>query len=463
MDTGLRHQKKQSFLQKLNLDYIHLYPWPLLYKTSLLWFSFFCLGLSDSIRGPTLLDLKDLINEDVSAVSSTFALRAFGGLFGCFLSGSILDSLAPSSRYIFIALAYFVLSSCTLYLPYSPNLLVMQVVSTIFGVFNGCFHTATNPLLLRIWEGRNSSPYMYAMHFCFGLGGLLAPVLAKPFLKEDSVGEVLDENGNEVFRGEESYYEECDFWTIKTLYPIIGFCMVLAIPGYIYYFVQELKIEKKNTNAKTDNLSKDDEEDKNESSCKKYLLIVLMAVFYFNFAGLETSYRTFTSAFAVSCSLNLSRHQAADVLAVFYSTFATFRALIIPLSAFVSPTLFLWSSLTMICIATVSLSLWAETSLICLKVGVALAGAGVASLFASGMLWMKQTIPVTNKVGSVITMSCSVAAQVYCMVIGSYVEEQPMLFNHLLTGTMMGLVVTFAFANIVASSIRREQRKSILA
>jgi len=414
------------------------------------------------MRGPTLLDLKDLINEDVSAVSSTFALRAFGGLVGCFLSGSILDSLSPSTRYIYIALAYFVLSFCTLYLPYSPNLLVMQIVSTIFGFFNGSFHTATNPLLLRIWKGRNSSPYMYAMHFFFGLGALLAPILAKPFLREEITGEVFDENGKEIFHGEEAFHgENSYFWSIKTLYPIIGFIMFLAIPGYIYYFAQELKIEKKDAVAKAEKESSENVEEENISRCKKYLLIILMAFFYFTFAGLEMSYRTFTSTFAVSCSLNLTRHEAADVLAVFYCTFAVFRAMIIPLSAFASPTLVLWSSLSMISVATVSLSMWAETSLFCLKAGVALAGAGVASLFASGMLWVKNVIPVTNKVGAVFTMSCSIAAQVYSMAIGSYIENQPMVFIHLMTGTMMGLVVSFSLANIVATSVRRGWRKQM--
>ena len=42
-----------------------------------------------------------------------------------------------------------------------------------------------NLLQIRIWagSGHDSSPYMYALHFCYGLGALLTPVLAKPFLR----------------------------------------------------------------------------------------------------------------------------------------------------------------------------------------------------------------------------------------------------------------------------------------
>ena len=255
---------KGSVIPRCEKGSVHLYPWPLLWKTSLLWFSFFVLGLSTSIIGPTLLDLKDLINENVSAVSSTFALGAFGGLVGCFLSGIILDLLSPSSRYMCIAIAQLVISFCTIYLPYSPNLSVMQIVSVIFGFFNGSFQTAANVLLLRIWNGHNSSPYMYAMHFCFGLGAFLAPVLAKPFLMENIAGEMFDEYGNEIFHG------ESDIWTIKTLYPLIGISMLLSIPGYIYPFVQVLKAEKKEAlvNDKTANGS-NDKENKLGLSCAK--------------------------------------------------------------------------------------------------------------------------------------------------------------------------------------------------
>lgn len=457
-DSATNWQKNTSFLKiRFDRDLINLYPWPLLCRTFLLWFSFFCCGLADSVRGPTLLDLTDLIKEDVSALSSTFALRALGGLFGCLMSGAVLDLLSPSSRYIFIAVAYFVISFCTVYLPYAPNLLVMQIVSAVFGFFNGSFHTATNPLLLKIWDGRNSSPYMYAMHFFFGLGALLAPIVAKPFLREHIVEEVFGEN--DVFQDEESYNGmDENFWSIKTLYPIIGLSMLIAIPVYIYFFVQELSREKKEAMENDNTVNNDILEDRPISKCKKILLIMLMAVFYFTFAGLESSYRSFTTAFGVSSSLNLSRHEAADILAVFYCTFAAMRGLIIPLSAFASPSLVLWSSLSMLCIAAISLSLWAEASIFCLKAGVALTGAGVASIFASGMLWLKNVIPVTNKVGSVPIVSCCLAAQVYSIVIGNYIESTPMVFIHLMTGTMMCLVISFGLANIVADSVRRSWR-----
>ena len=46
----------------------------------------------------------------------------------------------------------------------------------------GALNTGENVLILDIWKGRESGPYMHALHFTFGIGTFLAPVLARPFL-----------------------------------------------------------------------------------------------------------------------------------------------------------------------------------------------------------------------------------------------------------------------------------------
>ena len=153
------------------------YPWPALCRTFLLWFSFFSIGISDSVRGPTLLDLRDLISVKTSEISTTFALRSLGGLLGSMATGLLLDRISRGSRYLTLALCFAVAGFCTALLPHAPSLILMQVVflylqsrhmtptllqliSFLFGFSSGIIHTASNVLLMDIWSGRNSSPYM---------------------------------------------------------------------------------------------------------------------------------------------------------------------------------------------------------------------------------------------------------------------------------------------------------------
>jgi len=187
-----------------------------------------------------------------------------------------------------------------------------------------------------------------------------------------------------------------------------------------------------------------------------------MAGFYFAFAAVESSLRNFTSAFAVSSDLKLSRAQGSDLLAFFYFAFAGGRILIIPMSLLVSPGTVVWVSLFLLSLATGSLCFWAQHSLLALRLGITLAGVGIASVFASGMLWVKEILPVTNRVGSVFIMSCSSACQVYAMLIGGYMEDQPMMFPYITAGTVVGLMVCFTLANIVAISIRRFKKNNEL-
>jgi len=408
-----------------------VYPWPLLIRTLLLWYSFFVVGLSDSTRGPTLLDLKDLVNVSVSDISSTFAVRAFGGMLGCIISGFLLDKLSRSLRIIFIMLCFLVAAISTFFLPFSNNLLTMQIISFIFGAASGGIHSSSNVLLLEIWKDHNSSPYMYAMHFFFGAGALVAPVLSKPFL-----------------RSEDTPNASGEVWTIKTLYPIVGLSVLCTVPGYIVYFISEFRKEKAEKEIKQKDVEIDEKSDTQIlKGVSKTLLVILMAGFYFSFAGIEVSFRTFTATYAVSSTHSLTRHSASDLQAIFYSTFATFRALMIPISAVLSPTSILWCSLSTLVFATTILSVWADTSLVMLQLGVALVGAGVASVFGSGMLWMKNHVKVTNKVGSVFTFTCTIAAQTYTILIGSYIEVHPWVFLHLMTLSSVLLILFFTFAN----------------
>ena len=44
---------------------------------------FTCTALCDSVRGPTLLDVRDEVGVSTQAMSYTFMLAAIGGLGGC--------------------------------------------------------------------------------------------------------------------------------------------------------------------------------------------------------------------------------------------------------------------------------------------------------------------------------------------------------------------------------------------
>ena len=68
------------------------------------------------------------------------------------------------------------------------NLSLTTLTHVLQGLGSGFLDTGGNSLLLSIWAGRDSGPYMHALHFTFGLGAFTAPLLARPFLSNVEEG-----------------------------------------------------------------------------------------------------------------------------------------------------------------------------------------------------------------------------------------------------------------------------------
>lgn len=132
------------------------YPWHLLLRTILLLNAYLALGMNEAVRGPTLLDLKDLVDAKISEISFIFMLSSIGSLTGCFLTGLILDKLLRF-RYLIISCTLITIGFTNALLPYCPSLLVMYVCVFIGGLGSGTLDTAGNLLLLDIWKGIRDS------------------------------------------------------------------------------------------------------------------------------------------------------------------------------------------------------------------------------------------------------------------------------------------------------------------
>lgn len=60
-----------------------------------------------------------------------------------------------------------------------------MVSSFVVGVGNGLLDTGASTLCLQLW-GKESGPYMQALHFSFAVGGSIAPLLVQAFIVETS-------------------------------------------------------------------------------------------------------------------------------------------------------------------------------------------------------------------------------------------------------------------------------------
>ena len=60
--------------------------------------------------------------------------------------------------------------------------------------------------------------------------------------------------------------------------------------------------------------------------------------------------------------------------------------------------------------------------------GTALLGIGMASIFATGFLWVERRMKVTARIGSAFLVASSSGADIFPLVVGQLVEDHPMGF-----------------------------------
>jgi len=148
--------------------------------TMLINLSFICLGLSASLFGPTLLDIVDLYDSSVDAVSLVIIYRALGSMVGAFIAGIILDKFIQYRLYIIFIYVLLMGTACSL-LPHLKHLWLYYVISTVESFANGSLDAGGNVLCLDIWRNDNSGPWVHSIHFSFAIGAFLSPILAVPF------------------------------------------------------------------------------------------------------------------------------------------------------------------------------------------------------------------------------------------------------------------------------------------
>eukprot|EP00117_Sycon_ciliatum_P033743 scpid33312/ scgid0850/ Sodium-dependent glucose transporter 1 len=143
---------------------------------------FLCLrvaqGVILSMLGPTLLDLSHSTGEPLDVVSYVFTTRSIGYLIGSIVAGLLFDRFDAN---FLLAVSLCLSAVGTLIAPMWKKVVLLAMSTFVQGISMGFLDTGGNVLLLQIW-GKDNGPYMQALHFCFGLGAMVSPLIAKPFI-----------------------------------------------------------------------------------------------------------------------------------------------------------------------------------------------------------------------------------------------------------------------------------------
>ncbi len=135
--------------------------------------AFITLGLVIGAVGPVLPTLAQHTGAALSAISLIFITNSLGYMAGTWLGGRAYDRF-PGHKLMAAAL---VLASVMLFfLPGASVLWLLALVMALLGFFEGCVDVGGNTLLLWL-HGSKVGPFMNGLHFFFGVGAFVAPIL----------------------------------------------------------------------------------------------------------------------------------------------------------------------------------------------------------------------------------------------------------------------------------------------
>lgn len=134
---------------------------------------FISLGIAAASLGPTLPGLADQVGVQISQIGLLFTARSVGFLLGALVVGRLYDRI-PGHRLLTVAL--FGVAVAMALVPIAPTFWLITAVFFFMGVSESGIDVGSNTLLVWV-HGKAVGPYMNGLHFFFGVGAFLAPVI----------------------------------------------------------------------------------------------------------------------------------------------------------------------------------------------------------------------------------------------------------------------------------------------
>lgn len=301
-----------------------------------------------------------------------------------------------------------------------------------------------NVWCLDLW-GENSSIYFQALHFLFGLGAFLSPLIAEPFLAQQEEYERFSSNAshfndhsiNYTNSSSDKYPFTESLPSITYAYSIIGvFAFFVTLLFAALFCISEKEEIKKPKASPTSNKG---------SSFISIFVVLLSSVLLSVYAGIEIGYGQMIATYAVKSDLHLSKATASLITSVYWGTFTFSRGLSIVLSAKLSPLSLIITDFVLMLLASVTLVLFGNTYIEFLWIGTAILGAALASFYPSTITWVEKHVDVSNKIASAFVIAASLGEMIVPLTISQFVDTNPKILLYIVVYSVVicGILIFF--------------------
>jgi FHS family Na+ dependent glucose MFS transporter 1 len=349
--------------------------------------AFISLGVAFAVLGPTLPALAQITHSDLSTVSILFTARETGTMLTALFGARLYDHF-PGHRILTIAL--LVLATTIALAPLSPTVLVLSIDFLALGLSAGLVTVGGNTLLMWQYKSR-VAPYLNGLHFFFGLGSFLAPMV---------IAQVSRTNGG----------MQWSYWILALIMlPSMIFMSRLPSPAHP---------------------SVTHEDGKGQVN---FILIFLLAFFLFLYVAAESSYGGWISSYVIVTGLS-NEAVAAYLASAFWGSFTLGRLTGVPLAMRYSPqtilSVALIAGLTFLTILTVF-----PLSITAIWIGTCGFGFVIGPIVATTVALAERQMHITGRITGLIFLGGSLGAMTVPWIIGrlfSLISPQALFYTLLL-------------------------------
>ncbi len=358
-------------------------------KTISYYSAFFIIGMCMAILGPTIPDLAENTHTQISQLSFLFTVRSLGYLIGAYLGGRIYDEIKghPVIVIMLIATAVFMFL-----IPMLKLTGVLIVVLLFLGMSVSFIDVGGNTLLVWIHQEKIGT-FMNGLHFFFGLGAFIAPVI---------LARVIIVSG--------------DFsWTYR-------FLALMIVPViFLFLFIPSPPVRKTDLSITNGTFNG--------------LLVAGIVFFFFLWAGTELGFGGWIYTYALSSGL-IDKAGAAYLTSAFWGAFTLARLLSIPLAIRLKPVTLLLGSIVGVMVNLIVI-ISHPTSFNMLLVGTIGMGACMASVFPNMLAFSGRRIILNGRITSWFFIGSAIGGMTLPLVIGQFIESNPQLLLFILMGTVV--------------------------
>lgn len=353
-----------------------------------------------AIGGPTLPALAAQTGSRLGQMGLLFLAGSIGYTLGTLISGRIFDR---TRGHPVMGIAQLFVAALLVLIPFTPWLWALLVILVIKGFAEGFINTGGN-LLLMWTHGEKVGPFMNGLHFFFGLGAFLSPLL---------IAQVIGVPGGYRW----------GYWILAGIVALAGLRM-LTLSG----------------NPQPPSAHYGDKSQVVRDPLPVALIISAM-LFLFFYVGAEITFGGWIYTYAITLDL-ASISGAAYLNSAFWLAFTVGRLISIPAATRFKPRqVILAALLCSLSILFVGM-IFSNSSMVLWLMAIGL-GFCLAPIWPTGFTLVGQSINMTGSLASIILLGDSFGGMVLPSTVGQVIESAG-------PGAMVTLIFSSLVLNLLA-------------